>query len=71
MLVTSKEYVQGILEFGNRAPWARCESGSFLVEVLNLFKTMMRINDVRFDIHRLQILVQFSQEQDIFPSIIT
>ena len=55
MLVTSKEYVQGILEFGNRAPWARCESGSFILEVLNLFKTMMLLMTVYFDIQRLRI----------------
>ena len=63
MLVTSKEYVQGILEFGNRAPWARCEGGSvvvFLFEVLQPFQNNDAYNDVRFDIHR-QILVQFSQ----------
>ena len=63
MLVTSNEYVQGILEFGNRAPWARCESGcvvDFLFEVLQPFQNNDAYNDVRFDIHR-QILVQFSQ----------
>ena len=55
MLVTSKEYVQGILEFGNRAPWARCERGSFILEVLNLFKTMMLLMMLDFDIQRLRI----------------
>ena len=48
MLVTSKEYVQGILEFGNRAPWARCVSGSFLIEVLQPFQNNDDINDVIF-----------------------
>jgi hypothetical protein len=48
MLVTSKEYVQGILEFGNRAPWARCVSGSFLIEVLQPFQNNDAINDVIF-----------------------
>ena len=63
MLVTSKECVQGIFESGNRAPWARCESGcvvDFLFEVLQPFQNNDAYNDVRFDIHR-QILVQFSQ----------
>ena len=51
MLVTSKEYVQGILEFGNRAPWARCESGCvvvFLFKVLQPFQNNDAINDVIF-----------------------
>ena len=43
-----QEDVQGILEFGNRAPWARCVSGSFLIEVLQPFQNNDAINDVIF-----------------------